>query len=404
MSVALHELLQPQVVLKVVSRIAPNQNRLSRWLGWQPDRFNEDTVTLSGPNTINGAPRYASFRYFDLARTVPIMKAPGTGPVAIAPNPTGDATVKCARFHMKISLLAEELGNLSPIIGPNSQIDPGGQDYVKRQTMHLTRRFHNGIELMATGMMQDNLYVNMIGDRWWPQIGPLTAGQVGFQIPFQIPAGNKNQLNMLGGGNLITQTWNNVAAPILQQCMAVEAAFAQLTGYDNTDNWINQLLWYNIITNNDVRNTAGSSQTPFAEFDWTEDGGLGRGAPTTQRKFTATLRGYPNLRWNITNHVLVLQSDIDPSYSTAPASAQIIKVVPDGMCFFCTEPSSEWEQLYQGGEHVVENPGMPMVLRMGYWFWKEWTTQPSGLDLLGVLNCVPTLFIPKCIAPAQVIF
>jgi hypothetical protein len=401
MAVSLHELLQPQVILRVISRIRPTQNRLSRWLGFQPDRYVDETVQLSGPNIVTGSTRFATWRLFDFARTVPIAKAPGTGPTSVAPNPTGDVRVACARFHMKIPLLMEELGNLSPIMGPNSQIDQGGQDYVKRQTTHLARRFNNGVELLASAMMQDSLWFNIIGDRYWPQIAPVVAPAIGFQVNFQIPSGNKNQLNMLGTGNIITQTWANVAAPIIQMLMGVDAAYAQLSGYSVTDAWLNGLLWYNLITNNDIRVTAGSANTPFAEFDRVPEKNI-EGGETGE--YVCILRGLPTIKWHITNHVLVLGSDIDPSYSTAPASATIVKMVPDNMVFFCTEPNSEWVQIYNGGEMVVENPGMPAVMRQGYYFWKEWTTQPSGIDLIGLLNCLPMLYVPKAIAPATVIF
>jgi hypothetical protein len=411
MAISLHEMLQPQVILRVVSRIRQGQNRLGRWLGFHPTGYNAETVSLTGPNIVQGDTRYATFRYFDWARTVGIATSPGTGPISVAPNPTGDTRVTCARFHMKIPLLYEDLGNLSPIVGPNSNIDQMGQDYVMRQVQHLTRRMNNTVELMSTGMLQDSLYFvfagggagggSATGVRIWPQLAAPTASQVGFQVPFQIPAGNKNQLNMLGTGNIITIPWNNLAAPLMKNLAQIEAAFAQLSGYSVTDTWLNSLMWYNVILNTEVRNTAGSANTPFAEFDRVPEKGAD-GEPTGE--FYMILRGYPEIRWHITNHVLVLNSDIDPSYATAPAAANIVKMVPDNMVFFCTTPSSEWTQMYNGGEPVVENPGMPAVLRRGYYFWKEYVTQPSAVDLLALLNAVPLLFIPKAAAPATVVF
>src|SRR6185436_9866132 len=98
-----------------------------------------------------------------------------------------------------------------------------------------------------------------------------------------------------------------------------------------------------------------------------------------------------------------LNTDIDPSYSTAPATATLAKLIPDNMAIFTTEPSPKWTRMYLGGEYVVENPGMNGVLRMGYYFWHEYVTQPSAVELIALLNAVPILYRPLVIAPATVI-
>ena len=74
------------------------------------------------------------------------------------------------------------------------------------------------------------------------------------------------------------------------------------------------------------------------------------------------------------------------------------------MAIFCTEPSIDIAKMYLGGEPVVENPGMPAVVRSGYYFWHEYTTQPSAIDLIALANFVPCLYIPDAFAPATVVF
>jgi hypothetical protein len=403
MAVSLAELLLPQVILEVVSRIREQQGRLGRWLGFQPNRYDPKEVALDGPNVVKGDVRNVAFRIFDHTRVVATAKAPNTGPAVIAPNPTGEVRIDCSRYHMKVPLSTEVLGNLSPIMGPNSQIDTGGQNYISQQIEYIHTRFNNVVELMSSGMMQDSLYFLQSGDNIYPQLAPLTAGQFGQQVPFQIPAGNKAQLNMLGTGNLIDLTWANPAAQIMKQIQKIKAAFAQLSGYPMTDVWINSLTWYNLISNTELRNLAGSANTPFAEYKDEPEKGMD-GEPTGDRY--AVLRAEPTVKFHITDEVLGTGADIDPVYATLPASAlaTLVKVVPDNQAWFCTEPNRRWTSLYHGGEYVVENPGMPMVLRRGYYYWKEWTTQPGGLDLIGLLNCIPMLKIPKVIAPASVIF
>src|SRR4051812_26173345 len=265
--ISLHDLLTPQVILKAVSRIRKFQGRLGRWVGFQPKRFNPDTVSLEGANVRYGDTRFASFRLDDVTRVVGKAKPPGTGPASVPPNPVGDVRVSCARFHEKVRLLGEFLGNLSPIIGPNSQIDNGGQSYIARQTVHLAEKYNNTIELMTTGMFQDNLYFQFSGDNLLPVIGAPTSPAVGVQIPFQIPAGNKSQLNLFGTGNLISTGWQNSGAPIIKNCLQIQAGFTQLSGYQPKHFWLNSLGWYNVLLNAEVRNAAGIANTPFASYE-----------------------------------------------------------------------------------------------------------------------------------------
>ncbi len=396
--VSLHDLLTPQVILKAVSRIRKFQGRLGRWVGFQPNRFNPDTVSLEGPNVRYGDTRFASFRLDDVTRVVGKGRAPGTGPASVAVNPVGDVRVACARFHEKVRLLGEFLGNLSPIIGPNSQIDTGGQSYIARQTTHLAEKYNNTIELMTTGMFQDNLYFQLAGDNLLPVIGAPAAPNLGFQLPFQVPAGNKGQLNPLGTGNLIQIGWQNAGAPLIKNCLQIQAAWTQLSGYQPEHFWMNSLSWYNVLLNTEVRNTAGSSQTPFATYERVSEMGVD-GMP--QPEFAAQLRGIPWLTWHICDDVLVTGTDIDPTWASS-SGGTFVKVVPDNNMIICPSPSPDWTEAYLGAEYISENAGQPMTLKRGYTFWKEWVTQPSCIELIALMNMIPLLYVPKSIGYATI--
>jgi hypothetical protein len=397
--ISLHDLLTPQVILKAVSRVRKFQGRLGRWVGFQPNRFNPDTVSLDGPNTRYGDTRFASFRLDDVTRVVAKARAPGTGPASVPPNPVGDVRVSCARFHEKVRLLGEFLGNLSPIIGPNSKIDTGGQSYIARQTVHLAEKYNNVIELMTTGMFQDNLYFQLAGDNLLPVIGAPTAPNIGFQIPFQIPAGNKSQLNLLGTGNILLIGWQNAGAPIIKNCLSIQAAMTQLSGYQPRHFWMNSLMWYNVLLNTEIRNTAGSMHEPFSQYENVTAGGKTNaydGMP--EPEFTARLRGLPWATWHIADDVLVTGSDVDPTWASAPSTATFIKVCPDNTVIIAPEPASDWTEMYHGAEYISENAGQPMQLKRGYSFWKEWVTQPTCIELIALANVIPLLYVPKALA------
>ena len=397
-NISLHDLLTPQVILKAVSRIRKFQGRLGRWIGFQPNRYNPDNVSLEGPNVRYGDTRFASFRLDDVTRVVGKARAPGTGPASVPTNPVGDVRVACARFHEKVRLLGEFLGNLSPIIGPNSQIDTGGQSYIARQTTHLAEKYNNTIELLTTGMFQDNLYFQLSGDNLLPVIGAPTAPSLGFQIPFQIPSGNKNQLNLNGTGNIIQLGWQFGSAPIIKNCLSMQAGFTQLCGYQPRHFWMNSLTWYNVLLNAEVRNTAGSANTPFAQYDRVPEMAMD-GMP--QPEFAAQLRGIPWVTWHIADDVLVTGTDIDPTWASS-SGGTIIKVCPDNTMIIAPDPSPDWTELYQGAEYISENAGQPMQLKRGYTFWKEWVTQPSCIELIALMNCIPLLYVPKALGFATV--
>ena len=399
MPVILNELLQPQLILDLISRVRPGQGALGPWLGFQPNKYDPENVALTGPATITGNLRNTVYRIFNVSRTVAHGRAPGTGPAVIPQNPMGQVPVTCARFHEKLPLNYEFLGNLSPMIGPNSQIDPSGQDYVRRQTTFLATRAARVVEMLAAAMMRDSLYLIQEGDNWNPRFTAPTGTEIGFQINFQIPAGNKNQLDMLGAGNIIGTSWANLAAPIFSDIMKIQSAYTQLNGYALTDVWINGTLWPNIVQNTQIRNLGGTAQTPFSEFTREPEKGMD-GKPSN--RYFSILRGIPWLRWHLLDDVLSLGSDIDIKYTYSTGSAA--KLIPDNMAIFCTEPSVDIAKMYLGGEPVVENPGMPAVVRSGYYFWHEYTTQPSAIDLIALVNCVPCLFIPDAFAPATVVF
>lgn len=391
--ISLHDLLTPQVILKAVSRIRRFQGRLGRWIGFQPNRFNPDNVSLEGPNSRYGDTRFASFRLDDVTRVVGKARAPGTGPASVTVNPVGDVRVSCARFHEKIRLLGEFLGNLSPIIGPNSQIDTGGQSYIARQTTHLAEKYNNTVELLTTGMFQDNLYFQLSGDNLLPVIGAPSSPNLGFQIPFQVPSGNKNQLNLLGTGNIINVGWQNAGAAIIRNLAQIQAAMTQLSGYQPRHIWVNHLMWYNIVLNNEVRNTAGTVNTPFATYDRVPEMAVD-GMP--QPEFAFTLTGMPWWQFHIADDVLVTGSDVDPTWASSSGSTTI-KVIPDNTAIIAPDPSSDWTELYHGAEYISENAGQPMQLKRGYTFWKEWVTQPSCIELIALMNIIPLLYVPKAI-------
>lgn len=396
MVASLGELLAPQVVLKVVSQIRAGQGAFSQYFGFAPRNYNPDTVSVSGPNTLAGDIRNPFWRQVNAVRVPARGRAPSAGPATIPANPVAVVQVAAARFHERLPLDYEQLGNLASIMGPNSQVDPMGRNYIDRQIVYLAQRMNMAIEILSAGMARGQLYLTQSGDQLIPVLSQVTANDI--QIPFNIPATNLNQLNMTGAGPIITVPWNDPAAAIISNLLLIKNGFMFQSGYPLEHAWVNSLGWRNVVTNTEVRNLAGSSNQPFAEFDYINEKSYD-GMPSTEQ--VAILRGIPWVKWHINDEYIVNNaSNIDPSISYSTATME--NTVPTNNVFLQPTPSPEWCQMYHGGEPVVENPGQPAVLRRGYYYWNEYRTQPSSLDMLSLFNGLPLLYSQRCIANAQV--
>ncbi len=406
MAASIFELLQPQIVLGVWSLLKRGRGPIGSWLGFHPTDFNRDSVTLSGPNTMTTGTTVDQYIYriFNETRVPLNMTAPGAPAQTMQANPLAQNTVSMARWHQKIPLMWSFLGNLSAMAGPNSQIDTNGQNYIAEQTAYGIAKGNRTVEFLAAAMLRDSLYIINTGENWRPQFVAPTATQFGIQVNFQIPAGNKNQGNMLGDGNIITTPWTNTGARILGNCLSIRAAYAQLSAYGVTDTWINSVLWDSIITNTEVRNTAGSSNMPFAMFDTEGMESDNHGPPS----YRATLRGLPGHTFRLCDDTAALGADLDPinSATAGPAVATLSKLVPDNLAIFCPDPGAGgemgWTKLVYGSEMISENYGQPAVRKTGWSTWHMYSADPSCIILYFLLKCIPILPVPNVVAPLTV--
>jgi hypothetical protein len=396
MAVTLQSLLKPQVILDTVSRIGKGQGRLGKWLGFHYGLDAAERGTLIGPAGKEVPQRDGVYHIYNRTRTVATGRAPGVGPATIAPQPIGRVPYTLMRSHEKIAMEYEHLSNLGPIMGPNTAIDSGGQQYMVRQMEFLAGRFNNLLELMAASLFRGTLYLRISGDDWIPTLTAPGSGAY-VTINFQLPAGNLNQLNMLGAGNIVGTTWSNAAAPIITNLGAIFDAYGQLSGYTPTDAWVSPTTWNYIISNTQVINQGGSVNTPFDEYSIDiagERGGSER---------VATLRAYPMLRWHIVSDVLVLDgTDTTPAGSAGTGT--ITRVIPDNVVVFMPPVSTEWVDLLHYGEYVSEAPGMPAAKRPSYHVWKEYRTQPTVVEVLALMNVLPRLSVPSALAIGTVVF
>ncbi len=382
---SLQEILLPQVVIEVISRIREGQGRLQRLMG----------MNIGGKNVSTISGRYATFRIFDHTREPAFGRAPGSGPATISQQPIGQVPVQMARFHEKKILDYEQLGNLSLLSGPNSQVDTAGQDYIARQEADMAERMNNAMEVMVAAMVTNGkFYMKFVGESWIPFMTQPASGNY-ITVDYQVPATHLNQLTMGTGTAIIDSPWSDPNTSILKQLMNLKAAFVSEQGRPLKDILVNSKTWYQVVTNTEIRNVGGSSNTTFASYEQNKEKDMD-GEETNA--YTAILRADPTLTWHIMDDVLAIGGGGDPSY--AAGTATLTKEVPDNVAVFLPplESVKRWAHMVHGSEPVVEKDGEMPTERKGLYAWNRPVCQPSGIELITLLNAMPTLTVPKSLA------
>ena len=88
--------------------------------------------------------------------------------------------------------------NRRDIGGPSTQLDHRGERFVTRQEAYLAQRFANLIEFQTAAMIRGTYSYDEVGDELRHSFDAAET-----TIDFNIPAENKDSLDMLGDGGII---------------------------------------------------------------------------------------------------------------------------------------------------------------------------------------------------------
>lgn len=381
MAAALQLLLDPQVLTRTVSQVAASSDWLQTLFGLQP----------GGPNCVHeGHGRDGAFHIYDNVRKVAKGRAPGTAAGRRAANPMGRVQFTYPRMHDSVSLSAEVLHNLGKINDPAVR-DKAGAEMISRQTNTLGQLASNWRKAMLVGMLRDSLYVGVSGDdEYFTYTDPSAAG---YRINFQMPAGNKTKLDMLGGGDIITTTWASDSTDIPLQLGNINAAFQQLCGGHLGAIVTNWGVWNSVIQNAFVQAMHGTSNPPFVSLEHEYDSALGK---TMKNVFRAKLNVLPNVTWYITDEGLEVG---------APGSETYTKIIEANKALFIGfEPGDNVLTCYEGSEPIAEHDAGPEDVKVGMAAWSVKRSNPTSTDLFVLDNALVVNHIPKSVAYGTVVF
>ena len=313
-------------------------------------------------------------------------RAPGTAAARSAPNPVGQVTFTYPRMHDSVPLLAEVLHNLGRIDDPAMR-DQAGADMIRRQTDTLAEMAANWRKAMLVGMLRDSLYFEPDGDDLHLNFS------TGMQIAFNMPAGNKGQLNMLGGGNIIDASWGTSTTNIPKHLLDINAAFQQLHGGKLCAVILGKDAWDAVRKNDHVHEEHGTSVSPYLRFERlaveTEVG------KTQLNVMVAELTSAPGVLFYITDEVIEVGS-----------GATATKLVEDGKAVFVGfDPGMDpVVQCYLGSEPIAEYDGGPETTKVGFSAWSVKRANPTSTELFVLDNCLTVNHIPTAIAYGTVLF
>ena len=341
------------------------------------DTFQKATGMGFGGQNVKLSPtgRRGVYDVFNETREVPTMRLPNASAATIARQRVGTVAYNLPRWAEKMPLLLDDLANLRPIGGPVDQLDDAGERYIADQERILKQRFTNGREFQIASMMRGSYTFTTSGD---DMTQAFTGGT--YTVDYQMPSGNKNQLNMVGGGDIIGTTWSNTAAPLIRDCLAVNSGFIENTGRGLTDIYCTSVVWGHVITNQEVQSLAGSVNTPFKQ--WSKD---------DDETMVGMLVGLPGIYWHINDNGISL-------------AGTFTKLIPDTAAVFTTKLTPEIAAYYECMETVVDWVGRPPTPRKGAYFWAVPEKDPARYDLHALHNGLPETYIPAAIAFGTVVF
>lgn len=380
MALSIDQVLEPKVILREITRLKMPNTTLSNLFGWGlPAR--DPKAQMS--NMYDHPLRFGQYDVYNRSRRVATARAPGQVSARIAPQKVGTVNFTVPRIAETIALTHEDLRNRRVIGGSMDTIDSRGMYYIQKQEEFLADRVANAIEFQTAAMLRGSYSYDQVGDDIHQCF---SGGQT--TIDYQIPAGNKSQLDMLGDGDLISASWASADTDIPGQLLAIRRAMIQLNGWDLKHVLCGSEIWNYVVNNTKVHTQGGSVERVFDVL---------KPADNDSDVFVAVLRGIPWLTWHIIDNVLEVWNASTEAYTLQP-------VIPANSAVFLPDPDRSWATYINGTATVTEGPNGVPTDRAGFYPYAYSTFDPSGWNLCVEHNGLPELDVPSCIAVGEVVY
>lgn len=384
---SIHDILRPITFTKVVSRVAEASSQFLNFFGMQPGGKLEKDY---------GHGREGSYKIFNNVRTVALGTAPGAPAARRTRNAIGNVPFTYPRMHIHTEFLLEELNQFAKIDDPRAR-DIAGTSFIAKMMRKPAQEAANWRTALLVGMLRDSLYFHKIGLYWYPDY---TSSGALYQVAYQMPAGNKSQLNILdkddstsiNGSSIIDVPWDNSGANIPLHCQLVDAAIFRRTGEHIKTIMVRTQVWNMIVNNDYVAAGAGIANPPFTRFE-RQVGTNPDGSPFMAH--IGTVNTIPGIEFVINDEGLDLGNPDDPTwaYHLEATAALFLPEISD--------------TLFEGliaGEPIREYDNGPAVVKTGLQAWTTGRSNPTVDDAFMLDNFFPIPYNPGTWAYATVDF
>jgi hypothetical protein len=388
MAVTYHELTKTPHVLGVFNRLKASGLALSNYYGLGPN----------SPATEISPKRSLVYDLFDNTRTMARGRGPYVGPGKTAPKRMGQATAHAMRLYEAIPLLYERIYQGRPLGAQIGEVDATGQAYIGRQQKFMAQRFMNSIEFMVSRMFRGGFSILVDGDDWL--LRELGAGTIDVEYP--IPANHKTTC-AVGGANGTTaifgnstSSWDNIAAPVIQQLLNLNRASERETGYVQKHIWINSTTYGHLLNNTQLSDVRGIANRIF-------DTQSGVQIPTTdaarEQGYTVVFGAIPQFQFHVYDAVSHVSVNVDSA-----TGSELSMYIPDNIAIITPEPApGEWYGSVSCSEPIRENDQSEIIYPNGLHSWSYPTNDPPGVEMRTLHNFAPLLYNPKATFYATVI-
>lgn len=373
---SIQQILNPITFTKLVSRISAASSQFLNFFKMQPGGALE---------TNYGHGRQGSYKVFNNVRTVALGSAPGSPAARRSRNPVGDVPFVYPRMHQSLSLLYEEIHNFAKIDDPRAR-DNGGESYIRRQMTKPAQEAANWRTALLVGMLRDSLYVKSLGQHWYPTYS--STGAL-YQINFQMPAGNKDQLDItdsagtsINGSAIISTPWSSQGANIPLQINLIDGALFRRCGVHLETIVLRTQQWDQVCNNDAVVAGAGIANPPFQTFT-RQVGENPDGSPFMAR--FGTVNKCPGITFMINDE----GTDIGD-----PDNASWQYHVAEGSALFLPPITPDLFEGCIGSEPIVEYDNGPESIKTGQASWVTRKANPSSYEAFVLDNFMPVPYNP----------
>jgi hypothetical protein len=344
--------------------------------------------------------RSGLYDIFNPTRTMPTARMNMTGPARVARKPVGQMAVHTSRFFEALEINFEDVFHTRPIGGQIGTVDEHGRSYIKRQIQHELDKFGNLHEFLAFQMMRGGWSLRAYngGEDLYPVLKGDSEAVV--TVDSLVPSEHQGQLAVdAGDTDVIDVSWDDPAAPIIQQLMRLDKIHAVRHGAPLRHIWLNGTTASYLMENTQLRSVAGDayllyelmSNRPKTEGQTYEDTG-----------YDIVFKALPQIRFHVYNQAYI-PGLVSESFAAQTDASNIKYYIPDGEAIITPHPG-DWCEKIAGTEPMRHNAHEPVQYVSGFHMGRSEAYDPPRVDLRFLENYAPIITQYNAVYNPTVIF